>query len=259
MTKTKSKTKSKSKSNSKKPIHFFVEDGADFRLRPSPHKRDWMDATPDKYVYRCLPLAIANAHGWDILATQTFQTKWLGGEGVNDIKFATQDGTPPKDATSHFGSGVLTFHVHALIQTPPGYDLWVCGPANQMKPYIQALNAVVETDWSPYTFTMNWKFTVPNKVVTFKENEPIATIFPIKRGEIETFEPLLTQPEADPELWKEFTEWRLSRNDFNKDLKKDGSEAQTQKWQKAYFVGPEEKIAPPHRTKLRLPEIKKKK
>ena len=248
--------KTVSKKIDKKPIHFFVEDHADFRLRPAPHARKWMDETPDKYAYRCLPLAIANAHGWEILNPKKFQARWDGEAATSSIKFATENGKAPADAMSHFGSGVLTFHVHALIQTPPGYDLWVCGPANHMKPYIQALNAVVETDWSPYTFTMNWKFTVPGKVVTFEENEPIATIFPIKRGVLETFEPLKTRPDADPELWKEFCEWRESRTNFNKDLKNKESEAVAQKWQKAYFVGPEEKIVPPHRTKIRLPKLK---
>jgi len=245
-----------SKTKPLNPIKFFVEDGADFRMRPAPHRRQWMDETPDKYAYRCLPLAIANAYGWEILCTEHFEAKWNGGGRNEDIIFATKDGKIPRHATSHFGSGILTFHVSALIQTPPGYDLWVCGPANELKPYIQPLNAVVETDWSPYTFTMNWKFTVPDRVVSFKADEPIATIFPIKRGEIETFEPVLCSPDEDPALWQEFLAWRDSRNNFNADLKKSGSDAQAMKWQKDYMAGPEEDLVPPHRTKIRLKDFK---
>lgn len=233
-------------------IEFFVEDRADFRMRPAPHKRNWMDESPDRYAYRCLPLAIANAHGWELLNTETFQAKWNGGRGKDAIIFATSDGSPASSAISHFGEGVLTFHISALIKTPPGIDLWVGGPSNLIKPNIQALNAVVETDWSPYTFTMNWKFSTPNAVVTFQENEPIASIFPVRRGEIETFKPVLRKPSENPDLWAEFLAWRDSRNDFNKDLKKAGSDAQTQKWQKAYMTGPDEPMTPPHRSKLRL-------
>ncbi len=243
------------KDDAPKLIECFIEERADFRMRPAPLSRQWMDESPDKYAYRCLPLAIANTHGWEILSTETFQAKWRGGTGKNDILFATQDGKPPRSATSHFGEGVLTFHINALMKTPPGYDLWVGGPSNRIKPYIQALNAVVETDWSPYTFTMNWKFSVPNAVVTFEENEPIASVFPVKRGEIETFTPVRRQPSDDPELWEEFLAWRNSRNTFNEDLKKPGSEAQTQKWQKAYMQGPEEPLTPPHRSKLRLKDF----
>ncbi|WP_042832409.1 DUF6065 family protein, partial [Xanthomonas citri] len=41
-----------------------VLDGHTLDIRPAPHERAWMDATEQRYAYRCLPLAIANAHGW---------------------------------------------------------------------------------------------------------------------------------------------------------------------------------------------------
>ena len=242
-----------------KKIEFFVEERADFRLRAAPHARQWMDDSPDKYAYRCLPLAIANCYGWEILCTETFEAKWNGGTKKEDIKFATVDGKPPKGAASHFGEGILTFHVNALIKTPPGFDLWVGGPANQIKSHIQALNAVIETDWSPYTFTMNWKFSTPGKGVMFKEDEPIAMIFPVRRGELENFEPVLRSPEDNPELWAEFSAWRESRSTFNKELQEPDSDARTQKWQKAYMQGPDEPLKPAHRSKLRLKNIKSEK
>ncbi|MEA9787719.1 DUF6065 family protein [Xanthomonas campestris pv. raphani] len=44
-----------------------VLDGHTLDIRPAPHERAWMDATDQRYAYRCLPLAIANAHGWELL------------------------------------------------------------------------------------------------------------------------------------------------------------------------------------------------
>lgn len=237
-------------------LECFVEDRADFRIRAAPHRRDWMDDSPDRYAYRCLPLAIANTYGWDLLNPGAFQAKWDGGTGLDAITIAKPQGAPCHHVTSHFGQGILTFHISCLFRTPPGYDLWVMGPANAIRPHIQALNAVVETDWSPYTFTMNWKFTTPDEVVTFAENDPIATIFPIKRGEIETFEPVLRRPEEDAELWAEFSAWRKSRSNFNEELQKPGSEAQSQKWQKAYMTGPDDPVTPAHRSKLRLRDMR---
>ncbi|MEE9330022.1 MAG: DUF6065 family protein [Parvularculaceae bacterium] len=240
-----------------KEIECFVEEGADFRIRPSSHRRDWMDGSPESYAYRCLPLAIANSHGWDLLNQTPFTANWNGGPRISDISLTSTDGALLSLVTSHFGEGVLTFHIPCLIRTPPGYDLWVMGPANAPKANIQALNAVVETDWSPYTFTMNWKFTSANKPVSFAIDEPIATIFPVKRGEIETFQPVLKSPADDPEFWQVFTDWRDARNNFNAELKKPGSDAEAQGWQKTYMTGPQEKLAPPHRTRLRLSDIKK--
>ena len=42
----------------------YVVDGHSVDIRPAPVERDWMDATDQRYAYRCLPLSIANAHGW---------------------------------------------------------------------------------------------------------------------------------------------------------------------------------------------------
>lgn len=103
---------------------------------------------------------------------------------------------------------------------------------------------------------MNWKFTTANAVVTFHENEPIAMIFPLRRGEIESFQPIQRKPSDDPALWAEFIAWRDSRNNFNAELLTPGSEAQAQKWQKAYMTGPDTVISPPHRSKLRLKPMK---
>ncbi len=36
-------------------------------IRPAESKRQWMDDSPQSYAYRCLPLTIANTHGWEIL------------------------------------------------------------------------------------------------------------------------------------------------------------------------------------------------
>ena len=45
----------------------FLHPGWQPLIRPAPARRDWMDATPESFAYRCLPLDIANAHGWELL------------------------------------------------------------------------------------------------------------------------------------------------------------------------------------------------
>ncbi len=37
--------------------------------------------------------------------------------------------------------------------------MWVGGPPNHIKDGIQPLTGLVETDWLPFPFTMNWMFT----------------------------------------------------------------------------------------------------
>ena len=127
-------------------------------IRPAEPTRPWMDATPDAFAYRCLPLNIANAHGWLILNTVPFLAEWNGDPGTDGVSI-TPTAAGPLLASSHFGSGVLTFSVNGLFHTEPGYDLMATGPFNSPKDAIHPLTGIVETDWSPFTFTMNWKFT----------------------------------------------------------------------------------------------------
>jgi len=160
---------------------------------------------------------------------------------------------PALIASSHFGSGVLTFIVNALFRTEPGYDLTATGPFNQPKDGLQPLTGVIETDWAPFTFTMNWKFTRKNTPIAFARDEPFCMIFPLKRGLVEEVEPEIRAMDTDPEVTEAYAAWAESRRVFNEGLKIPGSEAQAAKWQKDYFQGKASFGATPpdHRTKLR--------
>ena len=236
----------------------YPTSGAAPKLVPAPVEREWMDRTGSGFAYRCLPLNIANAHGWLILNETPFVAQWNGGSGLDavTVEAATPDGQLL--AGSHFGSGVLTFHVTALFRTVPGYDLLVTGPFNQPKDAIQPLTGIVETDWSPSSFTMNWKFTRKLTPVTFERDEPFCMIFPLQRGAIEKVEPEIRSMAEDPEVEEAFTAWSESRRAFNEGLKVKGSQAEAEKWQKDYFRGTGRFGTTPadHRTRLRVPPFR---
>ena len=52
-------------------------------------------------------------------------------------------------AVSHFGHGILTFHMPCLFRTEPGVDLMVQGPINRPKDAIAPLSGIIETDGRP--------------------------------------------------------------------------------------------------------------
>ena len=86
-------------------------------LRPAPARRDWMDATPEAFANRCLPLTIANAHGWEVVGECGFEAWWNGGPDASDITIRREgEGRPAP--VSHFGSGVLTFHIDLVPHRP---------------------------------------------------------------------------------------------------------------------------------------------
>jgi hypothetical protein len=237
-------------------VTAYVLDGHELEIRPAPVERDWMDATGDRFAYRCLPLAIANAHGWEILCRGGFVARWDGTPTLDAIKIVSDPGSAPS-ATSHFGNGILTFNMPCLFRTEPGIDLWVQGPVNRPKDAIAPLAGVIETDWAPYTFTMNWIFTRPGVDVRFDKGEPICHIWPLQRGALEAVEPELRPISEVPELKHQLDTWNLSRLAFQADLSQPGSQAQASKWQKHYQQGlmPDGSVAETasdHHTRLRL-------
>jgi hypothetical protein len=214
-----------------------------------------MEATDQRYAYRCLPLNIANAHGWEILNPAGFAASWNGGTGRDAIEVRPDPGSTAP-AISHFGYGVLTFHIPCIFRTEPGFDLMAQGPINRPKDAIAALSGVIETDWAPYTFTMNWKFTRPRAAIRFEPGEPFCHVFPVRRGELEGFEPNVRQLSEDAELKEQYAVWQASRRDFLVDLKRPGSPARDERWQKLYYRGldaaGQKTGAEDHRTRLRL-------
>ena len=149
----------------------FVIGDAPLIIRPAPLEREWMNATHERFAYRCLPLNIANAHGWELLSPAGFTAGWTGKPGTDAVVIGPDAGTTAP-AVSHFGHGILTFHIPALFRTEPGYDLMIQGPINRPKDGLYALSGVVETDWMPFSFTMNWVFTRPGALLRFEKDEP---------------------------------------------------------------------------------------
>jgi hypothetical protein len=225
-------------------------------LRPAPATRPWMDATPEAFAYRCLPLNIANAHGWELLNPHGFEAEWNGGQGVDAVTIRPDSGPPPVGmATSLFGQGVLTFHVEGLFRTPKGWNLWIGGSPNRAKDAIAPLTGVVETDWSPFTFTMNWRFTRPHARVRFEAMEPFGFVFPLVRQAVGAFKPRFEPLESNPELAEQFAEWSRSRDDFHERMRQDPGDAPSARWQKHYYRGRDaggQEVAEDHMGKLRL-------
>lgn len=233
----------------------YTYDGWAPRLRPASPERDWMDQTADRFAYRCLPLAIANAHGWEMLAPCGFQAVWTGGEGPDAVRIQPDPGTDPRRApVSMFGQATLTFHIEGLFRTSPGWNLWVGGPPNMVKDGIAPLSGIIETDWSPYSFTMNWRFTRPGQPVRFEEDEPFCFFLPVQRGGLEAIEPQLRPISDAPELKAEFEAWSRQREELRQALLRDPM-TPTDSWQKLYYRGlrPDgSEGAADHAAKLRL-------
>jgi hypothetical protein len=237
------------------PLVAYMLDGHHLEIRPAPVQRDWMEATPERFAVRCLPLTIANGYGWELVCGAAFAVRWNGCTGKGAVVVEPDSGGPAI-AASHFGHGILTFHVPCLFRTVPGFDLLVGGPVNRPKDGISPLSAIVETDWAPYGFTMNWMFTRAGAVVRFEKDEPFCHVLPLRRADLEATAPELRLLSENPELQAEHMAWQESRLSFNAGLEVPGSAARAEKWQKNYHRGlrPDgsDSGESEHRTRVRL-------
>jgi hypothetical protein len=234
----------------------FLHPGWQPLIRPAPARRDWMDATPESFAYRCLPLDIANAHGWELLNPCGFDACWSGESDTSAVTIKPHPaGDVENAATSLFGQGVLTFHVPGIFRTPPGWNLWIGGSPNLPKDGIYPLTGVVETDWSPFTFTMNWRFTRPHHWIRFEAGEPICFFFPVQRALLDNVRPALAPIEKERGLLDRFQQWSNRRNDFVLRMVNEPPPTPAGKWQKHYYRGVDMSEKPQvadHRTRLRL-------
>ena len=249
--------------SSERPLKLiaYAIEGHAIDIRPAPVERDWMDRTNQRFAYRCLPLDIANTYGWEILCPSGFLAVWNGDDDLSAVSIVS-DSEAPAPAVSHFGHGVLTFHLPCLFRTEPGFDLMAQGPINRPKDAVAPLSGVIETDWSPYSFTMNWLFTRAGTPIRFEEGEPYCHILPIRRGDIDLVTPEIRSLASNPELKAQYEAWTESRKRFNAELLRPGSDAEAEKWQKTYYrgvvPGSDQDVRRDHRTRLRLRDFDEK-
>ena len=228
------------------------------KLVPGSVNRAWMDATVDRWAYRCLPLNMANEAGWMILNSRDVEVTWNGNARPDGLRVKFLDGPPTSDVVSLFGHGIVTWRVAYLFRTPPGFNLLVRGPANIFKEATSPLEGLVESDWSVANFTMNWKITIPWHKVRFGKDEPIGMLVPQRRYELESFRPEIRNIESNPELEESFNNWSADRNAFIRENFQTLETGERLPWQKHYLrgVGPSGEAAPQHQVRMELPPFK---
>ena len=228
------------------------------KLVPARTDRTWMDDYATRHPYRCLPLNIANAHGWFVLNPIPIEVEWDGGDDVTALRvkglkpFA--DGRPlDYFCRSNFGHGIVTFHTDYLFRTEPGWDILATGPFNMPKDGCAPLTGIIESDWLPYPFTMNWKLTRPGRV-RFEEDEPYCLVYPMPKQSLDETQPEILRLSDDSELMREQQAFRDARDSLRERQRAGDPAALSETWQKFYFTGrhPDGRQVTGHALKLRL-------
>ncbi len=208
------------------------------KIIPGRSRREWMDSFEDRFPYRCLPLTMANSTGWEILCPIDIEIEWNGRsmEDAIQIRSSAGDAWVKSFASSHFRKGIVTMHTGHLFRTPPGWAVWCGGAPNWPKHGISPLSGLIETDWLPFPFTMNWQMTEPG-IVKFERDEPFCFFTLVEHHRLEDVQPELHMLDDNPELKADYEAWRDSRADFNQRLSKLDEGAMRAGWQRHYMRG----------------------
>lgn len=220
-------------------------------LTAAPYQRQLMEDTPGRGAYRCLPLSMANQAGWFVKAPVSFSATWSGAVEASAVQITFDEDSQgfADSVMSHFGSGIITFRLPFLFRTPPGIGLLVRGAPNWPLVNFAALEGLVETDWNPASFTMNWKILEPNRPVRFEKEVPVCFIQPFDLNLPERLKAERKALDQESDEGRDYVTWRKDRQNFM------GSEAQKRgDWQKDYFrgVNASGKSVDTHRTNFRL-------
>jgi hypothetical protein len=225
-------------------------------------QRDWMDATPSRFAYRCLPITIANQTGLWIKNPVGFTATWRGLERPGSIEFQFDASADvwSKWIRNEFGAGIVTWNTPFLFRTQPaGSRLLVCGPANYFLVNAHPLTAIIESDWTTMSFTMNWKLMRPGVPTRFEAGEPLFQAIPLLSNacsEIEGASVTYKKLDDDPEVAQSYREWDQSRSRFMERSK--AGELKPDEWQRDYFLGRDasgRRLAPAHMTKVKPPKV----
>jgi hypothetical protein len=232
---------------------YRVRHEEEWEMVPAPVQREWMNQTLNKAALRCLPLALANQAGWWITCPASFRAQWTSRSPAIEsltITFPSKkDEKYAKVIKSNFGSGIITFVLPWLFRTSADLGLMVRGPSNMPRGDVIALEGLVETDWSPWPFTMNWKITRPKVDVVFRKGDPICMIAPYPIGLLEETRCRIRPIHTDREVNDNYSRAILARHDAT--VRGDTWEG---KFELSYTRGfrPDGEKAPDHRTKLKL-------
>jgi len=213
-------------------------------IRPCRPNSPWMDRTPGKYAYRCTPLSAANSMGWELLNPVNCECLWNGLTPESQL-LVYRESESRFAAQSHFGSGIVTWHLPFVFRTPPGYGMVVTGPANHEKSDAVPADAFVRTDWLPFPFTMNWRITRPQTPVRFEKGEPICRIYPYPIVLLDEIEIEIHDLEETPRFNQAVKDWGEKRkSDYEarksqeqKWLENGGELAQEALWNRQYAHG----------------------
>ncbi len=209
---------------------YRLGDTTGWSIVPAERSREWMDRTPRKAAYWCLPVAMANQAGWIIRLPSMVTATWTGKDSADAVKldFPGKTNRLKGLVGTNFGAGIVSFALPWVFKTNDGTGLWVRGEPNGHVPDCVPLEGIVETDWSPFPFTMNYRIVKRNTTVYFPEGMALCILSPVRMDLFEATKPRMMNASDDPELVEELNRHAKKRKMQTGQIKPDADMVDSQ-------------------------------
>jgi hypothetical protein len=158
-----------------------------------PLRDEWRRAWFSEWAYNCLPLTMANRHGFALRSLYGFRVRWNGGPGRGDVRVEMTDANAERIhrkaqlTKAQFGMGTFTVQYLWTLRTPRNVNLLVGPVPNHMIDGIVPMAAVVESDNLRRDFGFTIRVTRKNRWISVPRGSWLAWVMPYPRHFIDAY------------------------------------------------------------------------
>lgn len=158
-----------------------------------PLRDEWRRAWFSEWAYNCLPLVMANRHGFVVKTLYGFRVYWNGGDGRRDVRVEMTDAKAAathrraQRTTAQFGMGTFTVQYLWALRTPRNVNLFTGPVPNYMIDGIVPMTAMVEADNLRRDFGFTIRVTRKKRWIDIPEGSWLAWIMPYPRHFIDGY------------------------------------------------------------------------
>jgi hypothetical protein len=167
-------------------IHVHKEIDKSANIEQLQVKRLWMDETPNKHAYQCMPLSLANSLGWGISFPEDISFIWDGicDTTADHVKVISGN----KYCFTSRGNATISFNTYLTVVTEESVTTLVMPVPNEFNENSQCFTNLISTSFFKSSIPIAWRITKPNVEIIIPAGTPVATIVPISLGALQEFE-----------------------------------------------------------------------
>jgi hypothetical protein len=167
-------------------IHVHKEIDKSANIEQLQVKRLWMDETPNKHAYQCMPLSLANSLGWGISFPEDISFIWNGicDTTADHVKVISGN----KYCFTSRGNATISFNTYLTVVTEESVTTLVMPVPNEFNENAQCFTNLISTSFFKSSIPIAWRITKPNVEIIIPAGTPVATIVPISLGALQEFE-----------------------------------------------------------------------